>query len=135
MSSTRGYLTSLITLNFTWWVNSKDAEGRNGFQGGFLGLGNISLFDCSKPLPTGGRIDQSDGMAWMAFYCLEMLRIALELAKHNPIFQDTAAKFFEHFLRIAHAMAHPGGQQRGLWRAYNYFTFYNHERPHQSLAC
>jgi hypothetical protein len=114
-----------LLLNFTWWVNRKDVEGRNVFQGGFLGLDNISLFDRSKPLPTGGRIDQSDGTAWMAFYCLEMLRIALELAEDNPIYQDTATKFFEHFLRIAHAMAHPRGQQRGLWDEEDRF-FYDH---------
>jgi hypothetical protein len=114
-----------LLLNFTWWVNRKDEDGRNVFQGGFLGLDNISLFDRSKPLPTGGRIDQSDGTAWMAFYCLEMLRIALELAKENPIYQDTATKFFEHFLRIAHAMAHPGGQESSLWDNEDRF-FYDH---------
>lgn len=104
-----------LLLNFTWWVNRKDAEGNNVFQGGFLGLDNISVFDRSKPLPTGGHIDQSDGTAWMGFYCLVMLKIALELAKDNPTYQDTASKFFEHFLRIARAMTaeYHGGQ--GMW--------------------
>ncbi len=104
-----------LLLNFTWWVNKKDAEGNNVFQGGFLGLDNISVFDRSAPLPTGGHIDQSDGTAWMGFYCLVMLKIALELARDNPVYQDTASKFFEHFLRIARAMTaeYRGGQ--GLW--------------------
>ena len=114
-----------LLLNFTWWVNRKDEDGRNVFQGGFLGLDNISLFDRSKPLPTGGHIDQSDGTAWMAFYCLEMLKIALELAKENPVYQDAATKFFEHFMRIAHAMAHPGGQESSLWDSEDGF-FYDH---------
>ena len=104
-----------LLLNFTWWVNQKDAEGNNVFQGGFLGLDNISVFDRSAPLPTGGHIDQSDGTSWMGFYCLIMLKIALELAKDKPVYQDIASKFFEHFLRIARAMteAYRGGQ--GLW--------------------
>ena len=104
-----------LLLNFTWWVNKKDAEGNNVFQGGFLGLDNISVFDRSAPLPTGGHIDQSDGTSWMGFYSLVMLKIALELAGKNPIYQDTASKFFEHFLRIAGAMtaAYHGGQS--LW--------------------
>jgi hypothetical protein len=104
-----------LLLNFTWWVNKKDAEGNNVFQGGFLGLDNISVFDRSKPLPTGGHLDQSDGTSWMGFYCLVMLKIALELAKENPVYQDSASKFFEHFLRIAQAMT---GDYRGglsLW--------------------
>jgi len=104
-----------LLLNFTWWVNKKDAEGRNVFQGGFLGLDNISVFDRSAPLPTGGRIDQSDGTAWMGFYCLVLLKISLELAREDPVYQDTASKFFEHFLRIARAMT---GDYRGglsLW--------------------
>jgi hypothetical protein len=101
-----------LLLNFTWWVNKKDEEGRNVFQGGFLGLDNISVFDRSAPLPTGGHIDQSDGTAWMGFYCLVMLKIALELAKKNPVYQDSASKFFEHFLRIARAMS--GDYRRGI---------------------
>ncbi len=93
-----------LLLNFTWWVNRKDAEGKNIFQGGFLGLDNIGVFDRSAPLPTGGRIEQSDGTSWMAMYCLNMLAIALELAKQDPAYEDVASKFFEHFVYIAHAM-------------------------------
>jgi hypothetical protein len=113
-----GFLESIyhkLLLNFTWWVNKKDVEGHNVFQGGFLGLDNISVFDRSAPLPTGGRIDQSDGTAWMGFYSLVMLKMALELARHNPVYQGSASKFFEHFLRIARAMT--GEYRRGvsLW--------------------
>ena len=104
-----------LLLNFTWWVNRKDAEGRNLFQGGFLGLDNIGVFDRSKPLPTGGFINQADGTAWMAMYSLNMLRIALELALHNKVYEDLASKFFEHFLLIAEAMADFGGRGAGLW--------------------
>ncbi|HET8760102.1 MAG TPA: glucosidase [Nitrospiria bacterium] len=102
-----------LLLNFTWWVNRKDAEGKNIFQGGFLGLDNVSVFDRSTRLPTGGHIEQSDGTSWMAFYCLNLLAIALELAKTNPSYEDIASKFFEHFLYIADAMNHLGGT--GLW--------------------
>jgi hypothetical protein len=104
-----------LLLNFTWWVNRKDAEGRNIFQGGFLGLDNIGVFDRSSPLPTGGFINQADGTAWMAMYCLNMLRIALELALHNRVYEDTATKFFEHFLHIAEAMSDFDGKGHGLW--------------------
>jgi hypothetical protein len=104
-----------LLLNFTWWVNRKDADGRDVFQGGFLGLDNISLFDRSARLPVGGHIDQSDGTAWMAFYCLGMMKIALELARANPVYQDVATKFFEHFLRIARAMTDSGGRGLSLW--------------------
>ncbi|PYR09146.1 MAG: glucosidase [Acidobacteria bacterium] len=100
-----------LLLNFTWWVNRKDAEGMNVFQGGFLGLDNIGVFDRSKPLPTGGRLEQSDGTSWMAMYSLNMLAIALELGRHNPAYEDVASKFWEHFLNIAHAMS--GGRQYG----------------------
>jgi hypothetical protein len=112
-----------LLLNFTWWVNKKDAEGNNVFQGGFLGLDNISVFDRSAPLPTGGHIDQSDGTSWMGFYSLIMLKIALELAEDNPVYQDTASKFFEHFLRIARAMtdAYRGGM--GLWNEEDGFFY------------
>jgi hypothetical protein len=103
-----------LLLNFTWWVNRKDKDGRNVFQGGFLGLDNISLFDRSAALPTGGHIDQSDGTAWMGFFSLTMLRIALELARENPVYQDLATKFFEHFLSIATAMSQGFGGH-GLW--------------------
>ena len=93
-----------LLLNFTWWVNREDAEGKNVFQGGFLGLDNIGVFDRSAPLPTGGHIEQSDGTSWMGMYCLNMLAIALELAKEDPAYEDVASKFFEHFVCIAHAM-------------------------------
>ena len=104
-----------LLLNFTWWVNRKDAEGRNLFQGGFLGLDNIGVFDRSAPLPTGGHINQADGTAWMAMYCLNLLRISLELARHNRVYEDIATKFFEHFLHIAQAMTNIAGQGYGLW--------------------
>ena len=102
-----------LMLNFTWWVNRKDAGGRNIFQGGFLGLDNIGVFDRSAPLPTGGCINQSDGTSWMAMYSLNLMRIALELAQHNHVYEDIATKFFEHFLGIAEAMTNMGGI--GLW--------------------
>jgi hypothetical protein len=103
-----------LMLNFTWWVNRKDAQGRNIFQGGFLGLDNIGVFDRSKPLPTGGFINQADGTSWMAMYSLNLLRIALELARHNKVYEDIATKFFEHFLSIAAAI---NGEEEGegLW--------------------
>lgn len=104
-----------LLLNFTWWVNRKDAEGNNLFQGGFLGLDNISIFDRSTILPFGGHIFQSDGTAWMGFYCVLMMRIALELSKQDPIYQDCATKFFEHFLRIAYAMTSTIGKGFSLW--------------------
>jgi Glycosyl hydrolase family 63 C-terminal domain len=93
-----------LLLNFTWWVNRKDIAGRNIFQGGFLGLDNIGVFDRSAPLPTGGFINQSDGTSWMAMYSLNLMRIALELAQHDHVYEDIASKFFEHFLQIAEAM-------------------------------
>ncbi len=104
-----------LMLNFTWWVNRKDAQGRNIFQGGFLGLDNIGVFDRSAPLPTGGFINQSDGTAWMAMYSLNLMRIALELAMHNRVYEDIATKFFEHFLHIAEAMENRGEGGVGLW--------------------
>ena len=93
-----------LLLNFTWWVNRKDPDGSNIFQGGFLGLDNIGVFDRSAPLPTGGHLEQSDGTSWMGMYCLNMLAIALELAKEDRAYEDIASKFFEHFVYIAHAM-------------------------------
>jgi hypothetical protein len=104
-----------LLLNFTWWVNRKDAEGKNVFQGGFLGLDNIGVFDRSTTLPTGGHLDQSDGTSWMGMYCLNMLAIALELSKENMAYEDIASKFFEHFLYIADAMNHIGGDGTELW--------------------
>ena len=104
-----------LMLNFTWWVNRKDAEGRNVFQGGFLGLDNIGVFDRSAPLPTGGHIEQSDGTSWMGMYCLNMLAIALELAREDPAYEDVASKFWEHFVYIAHAMNNLGDEGIELW--------------------
>src|SRR5262244_1069025 len=104
-----------LLLNFTWWVNRKDAEGMNIFQGGFLGLDNIGVFDRSAPLPTGGYIEQSDGTSWMAMYTLNLLAIALELSKEDPSYEDVASKFWEHFIYIAHAMNHRGNDGIGLW--------------------
>ena len=102
-----------LLMNFTWWVNRKDSEGNNIFEGGFLGLDNVGLFDRSKPLPVAGFIEQSDGTSWMAMYCLNMLRIAIELSLRDRVYEDIASKFFEHFLHIAHAMNRIGGA--GLW--------------------
>jgi hypothetical protein len=104
-----------LMLNFTWWVNRKDADGRNVFHGGFLGLDNIGVFDRSAPLPTGGHIDQSDGTSWMAMYALNLMRIALELAQRNHVYEDIATKFFEHFLHIAEAMSGMGEAKTALW--------------------
>jgi len=104
-----------LLLNFTWWVNRKDADGMNIFQGGFLGLDNIGVFDRGAPLPTGGYLEQSDGTSWMAMYTLNLLAIALELARHDPAYEDVASKFWEHFLYIAHAMNHRGQDGMGLW--------------------
>ena len=113
-----------LMLNFTWWVNRKDASNRNLFQGGFLGLDNIGVFDRSQPVPGGGTIDQADGTAWMAMYALNLMRMALELAVEDSVYEDIATKFFEHFLYIASAMTHVGGTEaekhesgggRGLW--------------------
>jgi hypothetical protein len=112
-----------LMLNFTWWVNRKDKSGRNIFQGGFLGLDNIGVFDRSAPLPTGGHIDQADGTSWMAMYALNLLRIALELARHNAVYEDIATKFFEHFLHIAEAMNDMAGRGVGLWDEQDAFFY------------
>jgi hypothetical protein len=104
-----------LLLNFTWWVNRKDSEGRNVFQGGFLGLDNIGVFDRSAPLPTGGYIEQADGTGWMGMYCLNMLAMALELAQSDPTYEDVASKFWEHFLYIAHAINHLGSDGASMW--------------------
>jgi hypothetical protein len=102
-------------LYFTWWVNRKDIGGKNVFQGGFLGLDNIGVFDRSRPLPTGGHIEQSDGTSWMGMFCLNMLAIALELARENNVYEDVATKFFEHFMYIASAMNNIGDEGYSLW--------------------
>ena len=118
-----------LMLNFTWWVNRKDADGRNIFQGGFLGLDNIGIFDRSAPLPTGGHINQSDGTAWMAMYTLNLMRIALELAVRDHVYEDIATKFFEHFLLIAEAMTKIGGDTVGLWDEEDEFYYDVLEMP------
>jgi hypothetical protein len=110
-----------LLLNFTWWVNRKDAQGKNIFSGGFLGLDNIGVFDRSQALPTGGYLEQADGTAWMAFYSATMLSIALELAKTDPVYEDMASKFFEHFVGIADAINTVGGS--GLWDGQDGFYY------------
>jgi hypothetical protein len=112
-----------LLMNFTWWVNRKDPAGRNVFEGGFLGLDNIGVFDRSATLPTGGHLEQADGTAWMAFYSQCMLQIALELALHDPTYQDTAAKFYEHFLWIAAATDRVGSHQDELWDEHDGFFY------------
>src|SRR2546425_5600789 len=104
-----------LLLNFTWWVNRKDSEGNNVFQGGFLGLDNIGVFDRGAPLPTGGYLEQSDGTSWMGMFCLNMMTIAVELALTNAAYEDIALKFFEHFLAIAAAMNNIADQGIQLW--------------------
>jgi hypothetical protein len=104
-----------LLLNFTWWVNRKDPDGMNVFEGGFLGLDNIGVFDRSAPLPTGGHLEQSDGTSWMGMYSLNMLAIALELAKEDMAYEDVASKFFEHFVYIAQAISNLGGEGISLW--------------------
>jgi hypothetical protein len=112
-----------LMLNFTWWVNRKDNLGRNIFQGGFLGLDNIGVFDRSAQLPTGGYINQSDGTSWMAMYALNLMRISLELAEHNHVYEDIASKFFEHFLNIAEAMSSMVSDDVGLWDEEDQFFY------------
>jgi len=114
-----------LMLNFTWWVNRKDAQGRNIFQGGFLGLDNIGVFDRSAALPTGGFINQADGTSWMAMYCVNLLRISLELARRNKVYEDIATKFFEHFLGIAAAINGAEDGSLGLWDEQDEF-YYDH---------
>ncbi|MFN8645588.1 MAG: hypothetical protein U0104_02410 [Gemmatimonadales bacterium] len=123
-----------LMLNFTWWVNRKDAQGRNVFQGGFLGLDNIGVFDRSAPLPTGGFINQADGTAWMAMYSLNLMRIALELARHNRVYEDIATKFFEHFLHIAEAMTNLGDGGVGLWDEGDQFYYDVLNTPDQQMV-
>jgi hypothetical protein len=104
-----------LLMNFTWWVNRKDELGNNVFEGGFLGLDNIGVFDRSAPLPTGGTLEQADGTSWMAMFCLDMLTIAVELALNNPVYEDLVCKFFEHFIYIASAMDRIGINDDELW--------------------
>jgi hypothetical protein len=114
----RGFLERVfhkLLLNFTWWVNRKDPNGLNVFQGGFLGLDNIGMFDRSVELPGGGHLEQSDGTAWMGMYCLNMLVMALELARENSAYEEIANKFFQHFLYVASAMDNAGGKGLALW--------------------
>ncbi|MHC8320303.1 MGH1-like glycoside hydrolase domain-containing protein [Pseudomonas sp. GB2N2] len=118
-----------LLLNFSWWVNRKDAEGRNLFQGGFLGLDNIALFDRSALLPTGYQLDQADGTAWVAAYALDLMRIALELAKRNSVYVDIAVKFFEHFLYIAGAINRVDSEAEGLWDEKDHFFYDVLHRP------
>src|SRR5882672_4176130 len=112
-----------LLLNFTWWVNRKDPEGLNVFQGGFLGLDNIGVIDRNAELPGGGRLEQSDGTAWMGMYTLNMLQIALELARENPVYEEVANKFFQHFLYVASAMNNVGGKGFSLWDAADEFFY------------
>jgi len=121
-----------LLLNFTWWVNRKDTEGQNVFEGGFLGLDNIGVFDRSAPLPTGGHIEQSDGTSWMGMYCLNMLAIALELSQSNPAYEDIASKFFEHFVYIAKAMNDLGGEGITLWDEQDGFYYDVLHTPHDA---
>ncbi|KAG0325964.1 hypothetical protein BGZ99_010337 [Dissophora globulifera] len=114
-----------LLLNFTWWVNRKDKEGNNVFEGGFLGLDNIGLFNRSEPLPNGASLRQADGTSWMAFFSLTMLHIALELAKRNPVYEDIASKFLEHFFHISDAMTYHGssGEEKSLWDSVDNFFY------------
>ncbi|PHH73070.1 hypothetical protein CDD80_4075 [Ophiocordyceps camponoti-rufipedis] len=114
-----------LLLNFTWWVNRKDANSKNIFEGGFLGLDNIGLFNRSEPLPTGGVLEQADSTGWMGFFCLSMLNISLELAKHRRIYEDIASKFFEHFILISDAMTFRAGQksEQSLWNEEDGFYY------------
>jgi hypothetical protein len=123
-----------LLINFTWWVNRKDVEGRNVFQGGFLGLDNIGVFDRSEMAPDGGALDQADGTSWMAMYALDLLRIALELAREEPIYQDVATKFLEHFLYIAGAMNDVGHQGVTLWDQEDGFFYDVLRRPDGEAA-
>ena len=104
-----------LLLNFNWWVNRKDPGGRNVFNGGFLGLDNIGVFDRSAPLPTGGHLEQADGTAWMAFYCQNMLSIAIEIAKYDRTYEEFVLKFVQHYLWIAGSMDRVGDNQDELW--------------------
>ena len=118
-----------LLLNFDWWVNRKDALGNNIFQGGFLGLDNIGIFDRNTKLPEGWVLAQADGTSWMAMYCLNLLGISLELASEDPVFEDVASKFWEHFVYIAHALQRPDDQELGLWDERDGFFYDEIHRP------
>ncbi|RIJ77309.1 glucosidase [Nakamurella silvestris] len=125
-SKDREFLIRVFTkllLNFSWWVNRKDADGSNVFEGGFLGMDNIGLFDRSAPLPPGYRLEQSDATSWMAFYCQQMFKIALELSRHDKAWDDTATKFLEHFLSIAKAVNNFGSHEVSLWNEEDGFFY------------
>jgi hypothetical protein len=125
-----------LLLNFTWWVNRKDAGGRNVFEGGFLGLDNIGVFNRSEPLPGGGFIEQADSTGWMAMYSLNLMAIALELARQDSAYEDVASKFWEHFLYIAHAMSHLGGDGEDMWDeedGFFYDVLHMPDGSHQAL--
>ncbi|KAF2005198.1 hypothetical protein P154DRAFT_616441 [Amniculicola lignicola CBS 123094] len=132
-----------LFLNFTWWVNRKDADGKNIFEGGFLGLDNIGIFNRSDPLPTGGVLEQADSTGWMGFYCLNMLNICLELAKRRRVYEDMASKYFEHFIMISDAMQYrTGGEAKPLWNEEDGFYYdaiswggpWSHQMPVRSLV-
>ena len=118
-----------LLLNFDWWVTRKDALGNNIFQGGFLGLDNIGIFDRNTPLPPGWILGQADGTSWMAMYCLNMLAIALQLASEDPVYEDVASKFWEHFVYIAYAIQRPDAPDRGLWNEEDGFFYDNLHAP------
>jgi len=120
-----------LLINFAWWVNKRDQEGNNVFEGGFLGLDNISVFDRSQPMPPWMELEQADATAWMAMYCLDLMRIALELAHDNTAYEDLASKFLEHFLRIAYALHHPSDGGLAPWdddEGFYYDIFREHDR-------
>ena len=104
-----------LLINFAWWVNKVDREGNNVFEGGFLGLDNITVIDRSEPLPDGAVLEQSDATGWMGMFCLNLMRIALELAKENPVYEGLATKFFQHYIYVGAAMKHMGGRDYQLW--------------------
>jgi hypothetical protein len=127
-----------LLLNFTWWVNRKDTEGNNVFEGGFLGLDNIGVFDRNTKLPDGAHLEQSDGTSWMAMFCLNMLAIALELAKEDKVYEDVASKFFEHFVYISDAMNNVGNENTELWNERDGFYYdVMHLKDHRNIrfAC
>ena len=112
-----------LLINFAWWVNKVDSAGNNVFEGGFLGLDNITVVDRSEKLPNGAMLEQSDGTGWMAFFCLYMMRIALELAKENPTYEGLATKFFQHYIYIGAAMKNMGGRAYQLWDEHDGFFY------------